>query len=197
MLNQKVNTLLSRFNLWGAPKEAETDIKIEGPVFVGTKKEFKRYVGPVLRNMVQQMTRKHRLEIGHCQHCEEKDNLEAAHIAGRNRNHIIDDLLKSYSSGDLFQVNLKEFEKRFKAEHDPLEKSILILCRSCHYKYDSKPAEQKAPEVLTFEKPISKQPKEEITSLKKQLKEEITRTKKQPLMQPMYTSSEFSSFKRF
>lgn len=186
MLNQKVNTLLSRLNLWKNPTDVQPEMKIEGPAFIGTKKEFKRYVGPVFRNLVQQMTRKHRLEIGHCQHCEEKENLEAAHVAGRNRNHIIDDLLKNYSSGDLFQVNLKEFEKRFKAEHEPLEKSILILCKSCHYKYDSKPLEQKAAEVLTFEKPMTELPKEMLTG-----------SKKQPLMQPLFTSSEFADFRRY
>ena len=132
MLNQKVNTFLSRLNLWKNPTDVQPEMTIEGPAFIGTKKEFKRYVGPVLRNLVQQMTRKHRLEIGHCQHCEEKQNLEAAHVAGRNRNHIIDELLKNYSSGDLYQVNLKDFERRFKAEHEPLEKSILISVSYTH-----------------------------------------------------------------
>ncbi len=50
----------------------------------------------------------------------------------------------------LSPVDLDEFEERFKEEHYPLEKSILILCRSCHHKYDLKtPKTSHSQEVLT------------------------------------------------
>lgn len=57
--------------------------------FVGTKEEFKRYVGPMLRNLVQQLTKKHKMEIGKCEHCGTVENLEAAHKHGKDRGSLI------------------------------------------------------------------------------------------------------------
>lgn len=34
-------------------------------------------------------------------------------------------------------VNIAVFEEIFEKEHHPIEKSILILCRTCHRKYDA------------------------------------------------------------
>ncbi len=104
--------------------------------FSGTNREFKRYIGPQLRNLVQQITRSHRRNIGACQHCGATTDLESAHVAGRDRNQIIDHLLKKHTTRGLIEVDLVEFEQAFKEEHHPLEKSILILCSSCHRKYD-------------------------------------------------------------
>ena len=36
--------------------------------FAGTKEDFKRYIGPFLRNLVQQITKKHKRNVGICQH---------------------------------------------------------------------------------------------------------------------------------
>ena len=58
--------------------------------FIGTNKEFRRYMGPRLRNLVQQITKSHKAEISACEHCGTKENLESAHVHGRNRNDIID-----------------------------------------------------------------------------------------------------------
>lgn len=104
--------------------------------FSGTNREFKRYIGPQLRNLVQQITRSHRRSIGACQHCGATTDLESAHVAGRDRNQIIDHLLEEHTTQGLIEVDLVEFEQAFKEEHHPLEKSILILCSSCHRKYD-------------------------------------------------------------
>ncbi|HER40633.1 MAG TPA: hypothetical protein ENO10_05380, partial [Salinimicrobium catena] len=201
MINQKVNSLLSRLNLWNnLPKETVQERLWEGPVFIGSKKEFKRYVGPVLRNLVQQITRKHRQEIGHCQHCREKENLQSAHVAGRNRNHIIDDLLTDFQKGDFFEVNLKDFEKRFKEEHEPLEKSILILCKSCHLKYDSMPVEKSIP-LSTPKVKIDKEPVVIATTTsptpptKKVFTAEKTSGRKLETKAAIFTSREFSEFK--
>lgn len=106
--------------------------------FVGTNKEFRRYIGPRLRNLVQQFTKKHKTEISACQYCGSKDNLESAHIHGRGRNEIIDLVLKENTHNDIATVDIDKFEERFKKEHHPFEKSILILCRPCHKKYDSR-----------------------------------------------------------
>ncbi len=104
--------------------------------FVGTNVEFRRYIGPRLRNLIQQITRKHRDSIGACEHCGVTKELESAHVQGRDRNEIIDLVLLPFTSAGTVVVDMIAFEEAFKAEHQPLEKSILILCRKCHREYD-------------------------------------------------------------
>lgn len=105
--------------------------------FIGTKTEFYRYIGPILRNLVQQVTKKYRKEIGCCQHCNCKDNLEAAHIHGKERKIIIEKLLTDYKVDDTFKVDLQEFEYKFRNEHEIVEGIVIILCKKCHAEYDS------------------------------------------------------------
>jgi hypothetical protein len=104
--------------------------------FTGTKKEFRRYVGPRLRNLVQQITKDHRLRISSCEHCGSAAGLQAAHVRGRDRNQIIDLILDRLTREETFTIDIVEFEKSFKAEHEPLETAILILCSACHKQYD-------------------------------------------------------------
>ena len=106
-------------------------------VFIGTNQEFRRYIGPRLRNLVQYITKRHKALIGACEHCGSHDSLESAHVHGRERNEIIDDLLGPLTVEGVCRVEVEQFENDFKAEHNPLEKSILILCKSCHRKYDA------------------------------------------------------------
>lgn len=106
--------------------------------FVGTNQEFRRYIGPRLRNLVQQITKNHKAEVSICEHCGTKKDLESAHVQGRDRNQIIDLVLNEYTHNDIVTVDINVFEEQFKQEHHPINKSILILCRSCHRKYDSK-----------------------------------------------------------
>lgn len=105
--------------------------------FVGTKEEFKRYVGPMLRNLVQQLTRKHKLEVGQCEHCGTTETLEAAHIHGKDRGTIIDKILNNYTNNNVVTIDLGNFEQHFRKEHKIIDETILILCKSCHTKYDS------------------------------------------------------------
>ena len=106
------------------------------PTFTGTSREFKRYIGPRLRNFVQMITKKHKATVGACEHCGVSENLESAHVNGRDRNQIIDLLLAAISTESVITVELQQFERNFKFEHDPVEKAILILCRQCHKTYD-------------------------------------------------------------
>jgi len=106
-------------------------------VFVGTNKEFRRYIGPRLRNLVQQQTKTYKAKTGMCQHCGSTSALESAHVKGQDRNQIIDQTLVGQYSENVVTVRLDLFEEKFKEAHDPIEKSILILCRSCHANYDS------------------------------------------------------------
>jgi predicted nucleic-acid-binding Zn-ribbon protein len=107
--------------------------------FIGIRKEFRRYIGPRLRNLVQQISKNHRVALANCQHCGTSEYLQAAHVVGRDRNQIIDILLEKFTHNDIVTIDIGEFEKSFKIEHAPLENSILILCRACHTKYDSNP----------------------------------------------------------
>ena len=80
------------------------------PAFTGTNREFKRYVGPRLRNLVQAITRKQKAAVGACEHCGAGEDLEAAHVRGRDRNQIIDLLMGAKSPEGLYVVDLEQFE---------------------------------------------------------------------------------------
>jgi len=107
--------------------------------FIGSKSEFRRYIGPRLRNLVQMFAASHRANIGKCAHCEATEKLQAAHVQGRDRNQIIDAVLGLHGDGTLFNVDLHMFESSFIELHQPLEESFVILCASCHKTYDSRP----------------------------------------------------------
>jgi hypothetical protein len=89
--------------------------------FIGTNQEFRRYIGPRLRNLVQQLTKKHKAEIAACEHCGTKNDLESAHVKGRDRNEIIDLVLEQFTTNGVVTVDLNVFEEKFKDEHHPLE----------------------------------------------------------------------------
>ena len=105
--------------------------------FIGTRKEFKRYIGPRLRNLVNIRTKAYRIRIANCNHCGLSNDLQSAHVRGRERNQIIDTLLNQFTHNNVVTIDLALFEQLFDAEHLPIEKTILILCRDCHSKYDS------------------------------------------------------------
>jgi len=106
--------------------------------FTGTSKDFHYYIGPSLTNLIQRKTKKLKAAVGACQHCGSEENLESAHLNGRDRQYIINSILENNTHDNIVTVKLEEFLKTFTKEHDPLEKSILILCFSCHRAYDSK-----------------------------------------------------------
>jgi hypothetical protein len=90
-----------------------------------------------LRNVVQLITKKQKAEVGACEHCGTAENLESAHVRGRDRTEIIDSLLGTADPTDSVHVNVVQFEEDFISGHEPVEKAILILCRECHRSYDS------------------------------------------------------------
>lgn len=141
---------------WEDVASGITDEEKAVSYFTGTNTEFKRYIGPRLRNLVQMITKKHKATVAACEHCGVADDLEAAHIRGRDRNQIIDILMAANSSAHVVIVDLEKFETDFRREHDPVEKAILILCRRCHSKYDSghPPALSNEP-MVTSAKPLT------------------------------------------
>lgn len=117
--------------------------------FIGTNKEFRRYIGPRLRNLVQQITRDHKAEVANCEHCGVTEHLESAHVEERGRNELIDLVLSEFAHNNVATVDLDVFEERFKEQHDPIKKSILILCRACHRKYDSNQSTSTSQTIIT------------------------------------------------
>ena len=109
--------------------------------FKGSSKEFKRFMGPRLRNVVNSITKRHRTSVGSCEHCGVSRDLHSAHVHGKDRIAIIDSILdrSKRSRGQTVEVDLDEFERRFKDEHSPVEKAIFVLCNACHRRYDKKP----------------------------------------------------------
>src|SRR5262249_15814598 len=93
--------------------------------FIGNRKEFSRYIGPNLRNVIQGITRQHKAAGGGWQECGGRGELQAAHVHDRDRNQIIDLVLDEYAgANDLVTIDLARFEERFKEEHLPVDKSF-------------------------------------------------------------------------
>ncbi|MDT8447292.1 MAG: hypothetical protein RRB13_10420 [bacterium] len=115
--------------------------------FVGNVSDFKKYIGPRLRNVVNNLARPYRIEVGQCQICRATQTLEAAHIQGRERTIIIDELLENYLNGEIVTIDLEVFENQFFAAHQPLNESILILCRACHREYDNQAQVKDQPQL--------------------------------------------------
>ncbi|MGV8814569.1 MAG: hypothetical protein ACOH2D_10730 [Gelidibacter sp.] len=108
--------------------------------FEGSLKEFNDFVGPVARNIVCNLSRKHKQKTT-CRHegCNKRKPLEAAHIKGKERPVIIGEILKSFQKDDdLFLVDLNIFKAEFIKAHTPIEDVILPMCKEHHMEYDKK-----------------------------------------------------------
>jgi len=107
--------------------------------FIGNSKDFNRFIGPMIRNLVQKITKKHKQNIGCCEECGAVgQELDAAHIHGLGRKEIIENITNNFSHQGIITIDLDIFEEKFIENHDPIEKVIRILCKSCHRKYDEK-----------------------------------------------------------
>lgn len=109
--------------------------------FVGGFHDFHVLVGPKIRNVVQNITKKKKNELNNiCQNCNKQNELDAAHIHGRLRQDIMKIVLEKYKSddGNYTIPNLHKVIEEIKAEHIPIEKNFYFLCKKCHREYDSK-----------------------------------------------------------
>ncbi len=120
--------------------------------FIGSVDEFMKYINPRAKNVVNSISRRYKNEIGLCQHCRTNtETLEAAHITGRERPVIIEEILNDFTNGEVVTIDLEVFENKFLDAHNPINECILVLCRSCHAKYDSNTQENTAEELRTEE----------------------------------------------
>ena len=109
--------------------------------FEGTITEFTKFIGAYARIKVMHLAAKHKRSTGKCEQCgSQTKTLEAAHVQGMERPLIISNILSEFIEGDVVKIDLQEFEERFIKAHDPIEKTIKILCKECHRNYDRKKA---------------------------------------------------------
>lgn len=107
--------------------------------FVGTVQEFHHYIGPKLRNAINQITRNHRSQRnGICEVCETKAELQSAHVHGCERRVIIEQALQEFmDENGMVSCLLKEVESRILQAHLPIEQTFKFICQTCHTRYDS------------------------------------------------------------
>ena len=126
--------------------------------FTGTIAEFHKYIGPMIRNHIQYITRKHKKELGYiCQHCKEKKVLDAAHIDGKKRRTLINNVLNRYLTDEVIIINIQDIINQIMEEHQPIESCFLFICHKCHFIYDEKsdksleiPEESAVPNVVNL-----------------------------------------------
>lgn len=108
--------------------------------FTGNIYDFQRFIGPLTRNIVSNLSRKYKKHTT-CSHeeCNKRKPLEAAHLKGRERPSIIAEILKEYQiDNDYYEIDLKEFENKFIEAHNPIDEVIQPMCKKHHLEYDSK-----------------------------------------------------------
>src|SRR5690606_22030511 len=108
--------------------------------FTGNIDDFQRYIGPLTRNIVSNLSRKHKKHTT-CSYegCNKRKPLEAAHLKGRERPSIIAEILKEYQiDNDYYEIDLKEFESKFIEAHNPINEVIQPMCKKHHLEYDNK-----------------------------------------------------------
>ena len=131
--------------------------------FEGSLKEFNYFLGPIARNVIQQIT-KGAKKGKCCEKCHRSDvELQAAHVHGEERVQIIEFLLNQYkTSKDSYKVNLKEFFEKFRQYHLPIEKHFLFLCEPCHKEYDREKTDVSLLEVQNYISNLSPAEKEKL-----------------------------------
>jgi|TARA_B110000259_G_scaffold122330_1_gene138759 hypothetical protein len=116
------------------------------PIFIGDLKSFNYFIGHRLKNIIPSLTKKYKREIGKCEHCGITNiEFDAAHKHDFSRKKIIEKILSDFRVDDVkYKVDLIDFEEKYKLEHTPISKVILVLCKSCHTLYDAKKNNLKA-----------------------------------------------------
>jgi uncharacterized membrane-anchored protein len=110
-----------------------------------TIEEFHKFIGPRIRNVIQSLTKKRKKELNYiCQGCNQRKELEAAHVKGSDRKVIIEKVLEKYiidEENKVVRVYLAKIEEEIVASHKPVDNYIKFLCSKCHTEYDSKKAD--------------------------------------------------------
>lgn len=108
-------------------------------IFEGTIQEFHHFIGPRIRNAINNFTRSHRKNLnGICEDCGLEKELHSAHIHGSGRRTIVEDVLSTFDNNGTIRCDIELTEQKILEAHLPIEKCFKFLCHSCHVMYDSK-----------------------------------------------------------
>ena len=131
--------------------------------FIGTIDEFiALFGGTLLTKAVEAYTKEYREMIGRCQH-KGKDGIECSdvlqtahnHEAGYGRRSMAVEILRTYENADgIVEVDINEFLRKYHDAHQPLHKTVKILCYKHHGAYDTGTRTKSDPEkVLRYGMP--------------------------------------------
>ena len=135
-------------------------------LIICTIQEYHRFIGPLIRNKVNSLTRNVRIERnGICEFCGEKNILESAHVHGKGRKTIIENVLSEYLNDNFVQGNLLEIEKKILDAHLPLENTFKFICKPCHTEYDNSEVLEKPKKIVSIPKTSSLNENFEFTKL--------------------------------
>ena len=108
-------------------------------IFEGTIQEFHHFIGPRIRNAINNFTKNHRKNLnGICEDCGLEKELHSAHIHGSGRRTIVEDVLSTFDNNGTIKCDIELAEQKILEAHLPIEKSFKFLCHPCHVAYDSK-----------------------------------------------------------
>ncbi len=144
-LIQKISKRLSRFRIQTSSRRAgNLKNNVTMAKFIGTIEEFTTlFGGTLLTNAVEAYTREYKKMVGTCQHkgnmgkkCSRR--LEAAHnhIDHYDRIGIAVEILKGYEKDGIVEVDFNDFLRKYHDAHQPLHKTVKILCSTHHGIFD-------------------------------------------------------------
>jgi hypothetical protein len=107
--------------------------------FVGTVQDYHHFIGPRIRNVVNQAAAPARKSRGGiCEHCGEQHELQSAHVHGRDRRTLIEGVLAPYTRPDGYvEIEIDDVERQIIDAHMPIEETFKFICASCHRAYDA------------------------------------------------------------
>ena len=107
--------------------------------FFGSVQEFHHFIGPKLRYEINKSTRNRRKQrAGICELCGKRAELQSAHVRGRERRTIIEEVLSQHIDcrGNIAGL-LEEIESQILLAYLPIKDTFKFLCQPCHASYDS------------------------------------------------------------
>lgn len=118
----------------------------------GTLEEIYTFLGPRTSDIVTQLAKPHRKnkygnriscgeELEDGKNCKKYTRLHAAHVKGRERKIIIQEILEEFGekiSDTTYKIDLILFEEEFKKKHENFNEVIKFMCPKHHKNYDSK-----------------------------------------------------------
>jgi hypothetical protein len=112
--------------------------------FIGTIKDYEKYIGPRIRNVVNTFSKNERDKCdGICEFCGKKTELHLAHKHEHERKKIINQVLEKYFNGSFLDIDINKTEEEILKLHEPIHEVFYFLCSDCHRIYDKNPTEEK------------------------------------------------------